>query len=164
MNWYQKVVLWNNTIICRKYLVKDWKQKNSLWNGEFKLYVVLITIGNEPSLWQAARKYEMYLSSGGLNDTRPQDVFISRGFMIKSDSFKHRKIILRIQLDSFDSYTQWDLWFCRSYYWAIKGLFAYSSAILFRKAILIERRKKIILNREILGDVLISNCNSEVLK
>jgi transposase len=49
--------------------VKDKKKKNRLWSGEFKLKVVLDIIENELSYSQAARKYDMYLSSGSLYDT-----------------------------------------------------------------------------------------------
>ncbi len=51
--------------------MKDKKKKNRLWSGEFKLKVVLDIIENELSYSQAARKYDMYLSSGSLNDTLP---------------------------------------------------------------------------------------------
>ena len=51
--------------------MKDKKKKNRLWSGEFKLKVVLDIIENELSYSQAARKYEMYLNSGTLNDTLP---------------------------------------------------------------------------------------------
>jgi len=51
--------------------MKDKKKKNRLWSGEFKLKVVLDIIENELSYSQAARKYDMYLSSGTLNDTLP---------------------------------------------------------------------------------------------
>ena len=44
--------------------MKDKKKKNRLWSGEFKLKVVLDIIENELSYSQAARKYDMYLSSG----------------------------------------------------------------------------------------------------
>ena len=50
--------------------MKD-KKNNRLWSGEFKLKVVLDIIENELSYSQAARKYDMYLSSGSLNDTLP---------------------------------------------------------------------------------------------
>jgi transposase len=49
--------------------VKDKKKKNRLWSGEFMLKVVLDIIENELSYSYAARKYNMYLSSGSLNDT-----------------------------------------------------------------------------------------------
>jgi transposase len=49
----------------------DKGKKNRLWSGEFKLKVVLDIIENELSYSQAARKYDMYLSSGTLNDTLP---------------------------------------------------------------------------------------------
>lgn len=51
--------------------MKDKKKNNRLWSGEFKLKVVLDIIENELSYSQAARKYDMYLSSGSLNDTLP---------------------------------------------------------------------------------------------
>jgi transposase len=51
--------------------MKDKKKKNRLWSGEFKLKVVIDIIENELSYSQAARKYDMYLSSGTLNDTLP---------------------------------------------------------------------------------------------
>ena len=51
--------------------MKDKKKKNRLWSGAFKLKVVLDIIENELSYSQAARKYDMYLSSGSLNDTLP---------------------------------------------------------------------------------------------
>src|SRR5690554_7841399 len=51
--------------------MKDKKKKNRLWTGEFKLKVVLDIIENELSYSQAARKYDMYLTSGSLNDTLP---------------------------------------------------------------------------------------------
>jgi len=51
--------------------MKDKKKKNRLWSGEFKLKVVLDIIENELSYSQAARKYDMCLSSGSLNDTLP---------------------------------------------------------------------------------------------
>ncbi len=51
--------------------MKDKKKKNRLWSGDFKLKVVLDIIENELSYSQAARKYDMYLSSGSLNDTLP---------------------------------------------------------------------------------------------
>ena len=47
------------------------KEKNRLWSGDYKLRVVLDIIENELSYSQAARKYDMYLSSGSLNDTLP---------------------------------------------------------------------------------------------
>lgn len=49
--------------------MKDKKKKNRLWSGEFKLKVVLDIIENELSYSQAARKYDMYLTLGSLNDT-----------------------------------------------------------------------------------------------
>jgi len=51
--------------------MKDKGKKNRLWSGEFKLKVVLDIIENELSYSQAARKYDMHLSSGTLNDTLP---------------------------------------------------------------------------------------------
>ncbi len=51
--------------------MKDKKKNNRLWSGDFKLKVVLDIIENELSYSQAARKYDMYLSSGSLNDTLP---------------------------------------------------------------------------------------------
>ncbi len=42
-----------------------------MWSGEFKLKVVIDIIENELSYSQAARKYDMYSSSGSLNDTLP---------------------------------------------------------------------------------------------
>jgi transposase len=51
--------------------MKDKKKTNRLWSGEFKLKVVLDIIENELSYSQAARKYDMYLTSGSLNDTLP---------------------------------------------------------------------------------------------
>ncbi len=51
--------------------MKDKKKTNRLWSGEFKLKVVIDIIENELSYSQAARKYDMYLSSGSLNDTLP---------------------------------------------------------------------------------------------
>ncbi|VEU82776.1 transposase [Acholeplasma hippikon] len=51
--------------------MKDKKKTNRLWSGEFKLKVVLDIIENELSYSQAASKYDMYLSSGSLNDTLP---------------------------------------------------------------------------------------------
>jgi transposase len=51
--------------------MKDKKKKNRLWSGEFKLKVVLDIIENELSYSQSARKYDMCLSSGSLNDTLP---------------------------------------------------------------------------------------------
>lgn len=51
--------------------MKDKKKTNRLWSGDFKLRVVLDIIENELSYNQAARKYDMYLSSGSLNDTLP---------------------------------------------------------------------------------------------
>src|SRR5690554_885528 len=51
--------------------MKDKKKKNRLWSGAFKLKVVLDIIENELSYSQAARKYDMYLTSGSLNDTLP---------------------------------------------------------------------------------------------
>ena len=48
------------------------KKKNTrLWSGEFKLKVVMDIIENELSYSEAARKYNLYLSSGTLNDTLP---------------------------------------------------------------------------------------------
>lgn len=49
--------------------MKDKKKNNRLWNGEFKLKVVLDIIENELSYSQAARKYEMNLSSKSIYDT-----------------------------------------------------------------------------------------------
>lgn len=49
--------------------MKDKKEKNRLWSGEFKLKVVFDIIENELSYNLAARKYDMYPSSGSLNDT-----------------------------------------------------------------------------------------------
>ena len=51
--------------------MKDKKKKNRLWSGDFKLKVVLDIIENELSYSQAARKYDMYLTSWSLNDTLP---------------------------------------------------------------------------------------------
>jgi transposase len=50
--------------------MKDKKKKNRLWS-DFKLRVVLDIIENELSYSQAVRKYDMYSSSGSLNDTLP---------------------------------------------------------------------------------------------
>ena len=48
------------------------KKKNKrLWNGEFKLKVAKYILENELSYSQAARKYNLYLTSGSLNDTLP---------------------------------------------------------------------------------------------
>ena len=81
--------------------MKDKKKKNRLWSGEFKLKVVLDIIENELSYSQAARKYDMYLSSGSLNDTLPARRVYQYRLYGKSVSFKHLKIIGRIQFDSF---------------------------------------------------------------
>jgi transposase len=51
--------------------MKDKKKSNRLWSGDFKLKVVLDIIENELSYSQAARKYNLYLKSGSLNDTLP---------------------------------------------------------------------------------------------
>ena len=51
--------------------MKKKKKTTRLWSGQFKLKVVLDIIDNELSSSQAARKYNMYLSSGTLNDTLP---------------------------------------------------------------------------------------------
>lgn len=51
--------------------MKARKKNNRLWNGEFKLKVVKDIIENELSYSQAARKYDLYLTSGSLNDTLP---------------------------------------------------------------------------------------------
>lgn len=51
--------------------MKDQKKSNRLWSGDFKLKVVLDIIENELSYSQAARKYDLYLTSGSLNDTLP---------------------------------------------------------------------------------------------
>ncbi len=51
--------------------MNDKKKNIWLWSGEFKLKVVLDIIENGLSYSQAARKYDMYLSSGSLNDTLP---------------------------------------------------------------------------------------------
>lgn len=51
--------------------MKKKKKTTRLWSGQFKLKVVLDIIDNELSFSQAARKYNMYLSSGTLNDTLP---------------------------------------------------------------------------------------------
>lgn len=51
--------------------MKKKKKNTRLWSGEFKLKVVLDIIDNELSFSQAARKYNMYLTSGTLNDTLP---------------------------------------------------------------------------------------------
>ena len=51
--------------------MKERKKNNRLWSGEFKLKVVKDIIENELSYSQAARKYDLYLSSGSLNDTLP---------------------------------------------------------------------------------------------
>ena len=55
----------------RRYVVKERKKNNRLWTGEFKLKVVLDIIENELSYSQAARKYDLFLKSGSLNDTLP---------------------------------------------------------------------------------------------
>ena len=51
--------------------MKERKKNNRLWTGEFKLKVVLDIIENELSYSQAARKYDLFLKSGSLNDTLP---------------------------------------------------------------------------------------------
>ncbi len=51
--------------------MKERKKNNRLWNGDFKLKVVKDIIENELSYSQAARKYDLYLTSGSLNDTLP---------------------------------------------------------------------------------------------
>ena len=51
--------------------MKERKKNNRLWSGEFKLKVVKDIIENELSYSQAARKYDLYLTSGSLNDTLP---------------------------------------------------------------------------------------------
>ena len=51
--------------------MKKKKKNNRLWSGEFKLKVVKDIIENELSYSQAARKYDLYLTSGSLNDTLP---------------------------------------------------------------------------------------------
>lgn len=51
--------------------MKDKKKSNRLWSGDFKLKVVLDIVENELSYSQAARKYNLYLTSGSLNDTLP---------------------------------------------------------------------------------------------
>ena len=51
--------------------MKERKKNNRLWSGEFKLKVVKDIIDNELSYSQAARKYDLYLTSGNLNDTLP---------------------------------------------------------------------------------------------
>jgi transposase len=56
---------------CRRCSVKERKKNNRLWSGEFKLKVVKDIIENELSYSQAARKYDLYLTSGSLNDTLP---------------------------------------------------------------------------------------------
>jgi hypothetical protein len=48
------------------YRMKDKKKNNRLWSGELKLKVFLDIIENELSYSQAARKYDMYLSTGSL--------------------------------------------------------------------------------------------------
>lgn len=50
--------------------MKD-RKKNRLWSGSFKLKVVQDIIENELSYSQAARKYDLCLTSGSLNDTLP---------------------------------------------------------------------------------------------
>jgi len=51
--------------------MKEKKKNNRLWNGEFKLKVAKDILENELSYSQAARKYNLYLTSGSLNDTLP---------------------------------------------------------------------------------------------
>jgi len=51
--------------------MKNQKKGSRLWAGDFKLKVVLDIIENELSFSQAARKYNLYLTSGSLNDTLP---------------------------------------------------------------------------------------------
>lgn len=51
--------------------MKERKKSNRLWSGNFKLKVVQDIIENELSYSQAARKYDLYLTSGSLNDTLP---------------------------------------------------------------------------------------------
>lgn len=51
--------------------MKAQKKNSRLWTGEFKLKVVSDIIENELSYSQAARKYNLYLTSGSLNDTLP---------------------------------------------------------------------------------------------
>ena len=51
--------------------MKKKKKTTRIWSGQFPLKVVLDIIDNELSFSQAARKYNMYLSSGTLNDTLP---------------------------------------------------------------------------------------------
>lgn len=51
--------------------MKEKKKNKRLWNGEFKLKVAKDILENELSYSQAARKYNLYLTSGSLNDTLP---------------------------------------------------------------------------------------------
>jgi len=71
--------------------MKDKKKKNGLWSGDFKLRVVLDIIENELSYSQAARKYDMYLSSGSLNDTLPARWVYQYGLYGKERFFQTRK-------------------------------------------------------------------------
>ena len=71
--------------------MKDKKKKNRLWSGDFKLRVVLDIIENELSYSQAARKYDMYLSSGSLNDTLPARWVYQYGLYGKERFFQTRK-------------------------------------------------------------------------
>lgn len=80
------------------------RKTTRLWSGQFKLKVVLDIIDNELSFSQAARKYNMYLSSGTLNDTLPARWVYQYRLYGKERFFKHRKIIVKIRRESFQSH------------------------------------------------------------
>ena len=84
--------------------MKDRKKKNRLWSGEFKLKVVKDIIENELSYSQAARKYDLYLSSGSLNDTLPARWVYQYRLYGKKRFFKHQRIIVRISPGHFQKY------------------------------------------------------------
>jgi transposase len=84
--------------------MKDKKKKNRLSSGAFKLKVVLDIIDNELSYSQAARKYDMYLTSGSLNDTLPARWVYQYKLYGKERFFQTPKDYRSIQSDSFISH------------------------------------------------------------
>jgi transposase len=99
--------------------MKDKKKKNRLWSGKFKLKVVLDIIENELSYSQAARKYDMYLSSGSLNDTLPARWVYQYRIYGKERFFQTPKDYQRIQLGSFINHRKrWNrIWNSKSIIW-----------------------------------------------
>jgi transposase len=84
-----------------------------------KLKVVLDIIENELSYSQAARKYDMYLSSGSLNDTLPARWVYQYRIYGKERFFQTPKDYQRIQLGSFINHRKrWNrIWNSKSSIW-----------------------------------------------